>query len=346
MGSCTRGWIHGGVSTVRASSHRRGVALMAQQVAPSSGGVPGPTRGEGRATGRAIIGGNQKGKIGEFDGGWLASRGRAPVGWPMARKVLIGVHSRAKWATAGACTWARSVLYAGRTRVRAAVEQGRARLATGGVSVKETRSCTACLLRLSRRTRWRVAERRRPRGDGACGRGGIGCTRTLCTPKRKLLAAQRLCGPNVVMRVLSEHWCPSEMLHRDGHRVKELCQVAAAQAAHAHAVEQLDATEAHARPVAGDVVLRPLSARLLSGASVVASSSAVAAVCDRRPVSRSGRCAPKQQVWGSMLRGGGQGARGRRCAGGEDRSGWAGPEAGVAVRARITVGELRERGRV
>jgi hypothetical protein len=39
-------------------------------------------------------------------------------------------------------------------RVRAAVEQGRVRLVTGGVSVKETRSYVACLLRLSRRARW------------------------------------------------------------------------------------------------------------------------------------------------------------------------------------------------
>jgi hypothetical protein len=77
------------------------------------------------------------------------------VGWAMARNVLfIGMHSRAKWATVGACTRVRSVLYAGRTHVRAAVEQGRARLVTGGVSVKETRSCAACLLRLSRRARW------------------------------------------------------------------------------------------------------------------------------------------------------------------------------------------------
>jgi hypothetical protein len=35
---------------------------------------------------------------------------------------------------------------------------GRARLAAGGVSVKETRSCTAYLLRLSKRARWRDAE--------------------------------------------------------------------------------------------------------------------------------------------------------------------------------------------
>jgi hypothetical protein len=42
----------------------------------------------------------------------------------------------------------------GCTRVRAALEQGRARLAAGGASVKETRSYAACLLRLSRRVRW------------------------------------------------------------------------------------------------------------------------------------------------------------------------------------------------
>jgi hypothetical protein len=91
-------------------------------------------------------------------------------------------------------------------------------------------------------------------------------------PKRKLLAAQRLCGPDAALRVLSEHWCLSEMLHRDGHGVKELCQVAAVQAAHAHAVERLGATEVHAQQVAGGVMLRPLSVRRLSGASVVASS--------------------------------------------------------------------------
>jgi hypothetical protein len=125
------------------------------------------------------------------------------VGWAMAWKVhLIGVPSRAKRVMTGACTQARSVLYAGRTCVRAAVEQGRARLAAGGVSVKETRSCAACLLSLSRRARWRDVERRRPRGGGARDRGGIG--RTLCTVKRKLLAAQRLRGPDVALRVLSD----------------------------------------------------------------------------------------------------------------------------------------------
>jgi hypothetical protein len=46
------------------------------------------------------------------------------------------------------------MLCVGRTGMHAAVEQGRARLAAGGASVKETRSYAACLLRLSRRARW------------------------------------------------------------------------------------------------------------------------------------------------------------------------------------------------
>jgi hypothetical protein len=54
----------------------------------------------------------------------------------------------------GACTRVRSVLYVRRRCMRSAVEQGRARLAPGGVSMKETWSCVACLLRLSRRERW------------------------------------------------------------------------------------------------------------------------------------------------------------------------------------------------
>jgi hypothetical protein len=81
--------------------------------------------------------------------------------------------------------------------------------------------------------------------------------------------------------------------------------VAAAQVAHAHAVERLDATEAHAWQVAGSAVLRPLSARCMSGASMVASCGAATAVCNRRPASGSGRRAPKWQAQGSMLRGGG-----------------------------------------
>jgi hypothetical protein len=156
--------------------------------------------------------------------------------------------------------------------VRAAVEQWRVRLAAGGASMKETRSYATCLLRLFTRARWRDAERRRPRGGGARDRGGVGRTRMLCVPKRKLLAAQRLRGLNVALRVLSGHWCPSEMLCSDGHGAKELCQVAVAQAAHAHAVERLGTTKAHVRQVAGGVMLRPLSARRLSGASVAASS--------------------------------------------------------------------------
>jgi hypothetical protein len=61
----------------------------------------------------------KRGKTGEFGGGWLASRGQAAVGWAMARNVLfICVHSRAKWAMAGACTRVRSVLYVGRARAR------------------------------------------------------------------------------------------------------------------------------------------------------------------------------------------------------------------------------------
>jgi hypothetical protein len=66
---------------------------------------------------------------------------------------------------------------------------------------------------------------------------------------------------------LSGRWCPGEMLRRDGHGVKKLCQVVAAQAAHAHTMERLGATEAHVRQVAGGVVLRRLLARRLSGAS-------------------------------------------------------------------------------
>jgi hypothetical protein len=79
---------------------------------------------------------------------------------------------------------------------------------------------------------------------------------------------------------------------------------------------------------------------------------AAAAVCDKRPASESGRHAPKWQARGSVLRGGGQGVRVRRRAGGEDQSGWARPEAGVAARVTITpvscgagAGKLRERGR-
>jgi hypothetical protein len=82
--------------------------------------------------------------------------------------VLIVACARAKWAMAGACTWVHSVLCA-------AMGQGRARLAAGDASVKETRSCTACLLHLSRWARWQDAEQRRPRGGGAHDRGGVGC---------------------------------------------------------------------------------------------------------------------------------------------------------------------------
>jgi hypothetical protein len=89
----------------------------------------------------------------------------------------------------------------------------------------------------------------------------------------------------------------SEMLHRDCHGVKELCQVAAAQAAHAHIVERLGATEVHARQVAGGAVLHPLPARRLSEASMVASSGAAKTVCDRRPASGSGRRAKKWWGW-------------------------------------------------
>jgi hypothetical protein len=119
-----------------------------------------------------------KGKTGVWAGRLTgADRRQAVVGWAMARKVLfIGVHSWSKWVTAGACTRVRSVLCAGHTRVHAAVEQGQARLVAGGASVKETRSCTTCLFRLSRRVRWLDAERRRPHGSGARGRGGVGRT--------------------------------------------------------------------------------------------------------------------------------------------------------------------------
>jgi hypothetical protein len=68
--------------------------------------------------------------------------------------VLIAARARAKWVTVGACAWAHSVLCAGRTHMRAAVEQGRARLAAGGASMKEMWSYAACLLRVSRRARW------------------------------------------------------------------------------------------------------------------------------------------------------------------------------------------------
>jgi hypothetical protein len=118
-------------------------------------------------------------------------------------------------------------------------------------------------------------------------------------------------------------------------------------------VERLGATEAHARQVAGGAMLRPLSVRHLSGASVVAGSGVAAAVCDKRPASGSGRRAPKWQAQGSVLRGGGQGVRVRRCAGAEDQSGRVRPEAGVVARVTIApmscgagAGKLGERGRV
>jgi hypothetical protein len=44
----------------------------------------------------------------------------------------------------------------------------------GDASMKETGSCAACLLRLSRWARWQDAERRRPRGGGVHDRGGVG----------------------------------------------------------------------------------------------------------------------------------------------------------------------------
>jgi hypothetical protein len=60
---------------------------------------------------------------------------------------------------------------------------------------------------------------------------------------------------------------------------------------------------AHAHEVVGGAVLRPLLARRMSGASVVASSGAAAAICDRRPASGSGRRAPKWWARGSVLGG-------------------------------------------
>jgi hypothetical protein len=80
--------------------------------------------------------------------------GARTIGHRGGGEVLIAARVRAKWATVGACTWARSMLCAGRTRVRAAMEQERARLTAGDTSVKETRSYAACLLHLSRRARW------------------------------------------------------------------------------------------------------------------------------------------------------------------------------------------------
>jgi hypothetical protein len=85
---------------------------MTLEAALSSGGVLGPTRGEGRATGRVVTGGDQKEKTGV----WAvrltdSNRRQAVVGWAMAQKVIfIGVHSRAKWATVGACMRAQRAL--------------------------------------------------------------------------------------------------------------------------------------------------------------------------------------------------------------------------------------------
>jgi hypothetical protein len=62
----------------RASSHRQGAAPTALQAALSSGGVLGPTRGEGRALGRAITRGDQKGKNRCMGG--AADRRRQEVG--------------------------------------------------------------------------------------------------------------------------------------------------------------------------------------------------------------------------------------------------------------------------
>jgi hypothetical protein len=58
------------------------------------------------------------------------------------------------------------------------------------------------------------------------------------------------------------------MLRRDGHGAKKVHQVAAAQAAHAHVMGWLGATEAHVQQVACSVVLRPLSVRHLCEASL------------------------------------------------------------------------------
>jgi hypothetical protein len=175
---------------MQVSSRRRGVALTTLQAAPSSRGVLRPTRGEGRATGRAVTGGDQKGKTGEFGGGWLASRGQTVVGWAMAQKVLhIGVHSRAKWVMTGACTWARSMLCDECTRVRysgaGAGEAGSGRRwCEGDTELREL------FLAPVQGVRWQDVERRRPRGGGARDRGGVGCTHTLYTLKWKLLAVQ------------------------------------------------------------------------------------------------------------------------------------------------------------
>jgi hypothetical protein len=58
------------------------------------------------------------------------------------------------------------------------------------------------------------------------------------------------------------------MLRRDGHGAKKVRQVAAAQAAHAHVMGWLSATEAHVQQVARSAVLRPLSVRHLCEASL------------------------------------------------------------------------------
>jgi hypothetical protein len=54
---------------------------MALQAAPSSKGVPRPTRGEGRATGRAVTGGGQnRENKGSWRCGLRASRRETMVG--------------------------------------------------------------------------------------------------------------------------------------------------------------------------------------------------------------------------------------------------------------------------
>jgi hypothetical protein len=61
----------------QASSHRRGVALTALQAEPIFEGVPGPTRGEGRATRRAVTSGDQ---MGENRGVWRRLAGEQRTG--------------------------------------------------------------------------------------------------------------------------------------------------------------------------------------------------------------------------------------------------------------------------
>jgi hypothetical protein len=115
----------------------------------------GPTSREGRATERVVTGGDQKGKN---RGVWRRLAGEQRMGGGGVGNGTEGTFYRR--ALEGK-TGDNGCLHAGAQRAlrHAHVHArcsgaGRARLAAGGVSVKETRSCAACLLRLSRRVRW------------------------------------------------------------------------------------------------------------------------------------------------------------------------------------------------